>query len=223
MKYYENGNLYQYLDRHKGILPWRDIVDILWGIAGGLEEIHAEGKVHRNLHRGNLFIILIEDKKDARIGDIDLHGPCYNKSSNQIYGVLPYVVLEVLCGENHSTTSDIYSFGIIMNVLVTGKKPWYDRAHDISLAKDICDGKRLKIPEDTPKFYAVLMRQCWNNEPEKRPTASHLYKKFNCTNINLFDNEFSVSEDKRHITISQLPKTYMVYSSRNIFRNVLYK
>ena len=52
------------------------------------------------------------------------------------------------------------------------------------------------------------MRQFWNNEPEKRPTASHLYKKFNCTNINLFDNEFSVSEDKRHITISQLPKTY---------------
>src|SRR6266542_6762376 len=81
MKYYENGNLYQYLDRSNGILFWRDTIDMLWGIAGGLERIHAEGKVHRNLHGGNLFIVFIEDKKDARIGDVGLHGPCYNKSS----------------------------------------------------------------------------------------------------------------------------------------------
>ena len=44
MKYYENGNLYQYLDHCNGILSWRDMIDMLWGIAGGLERIHAEGK-----------------------------------------------------------------------------------------------------------------------------------------------------------------------------------
>ncbi|CAB4405084.1 unnamed protein product [Rhizophagus irregularis] len=44
MKYYENGNLYQYLDRSNGILSWRDMIDMLWGIAGGLERIHAEGE-----------------------------------------------------------------------------------------------------------------------------------------------------------------------------------
>ena len=209
MKYYENDNLYQYLDRHKGILPWRDIVDILWSIAGGLEEIHAEEKVHRNLHGGNL---LIKDEKistDARISDVGIHGPCHNlESSNQIYGVLPYIAPEVLRGENYSTASDIYSFGIIMNVLATRKRPWYSRAHDISLAKDICDGKRLKIPDDTSKFYAELLRQCCDNEPEKRPTASHLFKKFSWTNLNLHDNDYSVSEETRRKIISQLPKSY---------------
>jgi len=101
MKYYKNGNIYQYLDRSNGALPWRDIIDILWGIAGGLERIHAEGKVHKNLHGGNL---LIEDEKistDARISDVGLHGPCYveNKNSNQIYGVLPYIAPEDLRGK----------------------------------------------------------------------------------------------------------------------------
>src|SRR6266480_7640103 len=84
MKYYENGNLYQYLDRSNGILSWRDMIDMLWGIAGGLERIHAEDKAHKNLHGGNL---LIEDEKistDARIGDVGLYGLCENKS-NQIY------------------------------------------------------------------------------------------------------------------------------------------
>ncbi|EXX77319.1 hypothetical protein RirG_024860 [Rhizophagus irregularis DAOM 197198w] len=44
-----------------------------------------------------------------------------------------------------------------MNTLATGKRPWYNRAHDTNLARDICDGKRLEIPDDTPKFYAELM------------------------------------------------------------------
>ncbi|RIA82618.1 hypothetical protein C1645_835068 [Glomus cerebriforme] len=96
------------------------------GIAGGLERIHAEGKIHGNLHGGNL---LIEDEKvstDARIGE---------RYSKQIYGVLPYIAPEVLRGEDYT--------------------------------KDICNGKRLEIPEDTPKFYAELMQQCWDNDPDK--------------------------------------------------------
>ena len=203
-KYYENGNIYQYLDRNNGILSWINIIDILRGIAEGLEEIHAEGKVHKNLHGGNLLV----DKKfyiGTRIADVGLYGPCENKSSNQIYGVLPYIAPEVLRGESYSTASDIYSFGIIMNTLATGKKPWYNRAHDVSLAKDICNGERLENPEGTPKFYAELMRQCWDNESENRPNASYLNKKLgewiilicnNPTPSEILD-EYSVAEEKR--------------------------
>ncbi|GBC32669.1 uncharacterized protein OCT59_007015 [Rhizophagus irregularis] len=109
----------------------------------------------QNLHGGNL---LVEDEKvstDARIADVGLHGPCNNDINNgsiQRYGVLPYVAPEVLRGDNCNIASDIYSFGIVMNTLATGKRPWYNRAHDINLAKDICDGKRLEIPDDTPNF-----------------------------------------------------------------------
>ena len=112
MKYYENGNLYQYLEHSIGILSWSDIIDTFWGIAGDLERIHvAEDKAHGNLHGGNL---LVEDEKistDAQISDIGLHGPigpCYydeNQSLNQKYGVLPYIAPEVLRGENYSPAS----------------------------------------------------------------------------------------------------------------------
>ncbi|GBC05293.1 hypothetical protein RclHR1_06160004 [Rhizophagus clarus] len=217
MKYYENGNLYQYLDHCNGVLSWRDMIDILWGIAGGLERIHSEGKIHGNLHGGNL---LVEDEKvstDARISDVGLHGPCdsdINNSPIQRYGVLPYVAPEVLRGEHPSTASDIYSFGIIMNSLATGKRPWYNIAHDINLVKDICDGKRFDIPEDTPNFYAELMQQCWDNDPENRPTASYLNEKLGEWIILICDDpnpskiseENSIAEEKRWRKISQMSK-----------------
>ncbi|CAI2161780.1 19393_t:CDS:2 [Funneliformis geosporum] len=137
--------------------------------------------------------------------------------SNQIYGVLPYIAPEILRGESYSTASDIYSFGIIMNTLATGKRPWCDRAHDLSLAKDICDGKKLAIPDDTPIFYAELMSKCCDNNPNNRPTASYLNEKLGewitliCDDPNPSDisEESSIAEEKRWKRISQLPKKHI--------------
>ncbi|PKY38849.1 kinase-like protein [Rhizophagus irregularis] len=216
MKYYENGDLYQYLvDRSNGILCWRDMINMLWSITGGLERIHTEGKVHKNLHGGNLLIEDEEISTNARISDVGLYGPCYyeNNNSGQIYGVLPYIAPEVLRGEDYTPASDVYSFGIIMYTLAAGKRPWYDRAHDHYLAKSICDGERLKIPDDTPKFYAELMKQCCDSEPGNRPTVSYLYKKLNWINLirdnpNPFDDDYYISEKIRFKLASQLLKIY---------------
>ena len=85
-----------------------------------------------------------------------------------------------------------------MNTLATGKRPWYNRAHDVSLEEDICDGKIFEIPEDTPKFYAELMQQCWDNDPKKRPSASYLNEKLEEWIILICDdpNPSEISDEK---------------------------
>ncbi|CAG8780920.1 395_t:CDS:2 [Cetraspora pellucida] len=72
MRFYDNGNIYEFLDKVKGIITWRDIIDMLWGVASGLDKIHSEKRFHSNLHGGNL---LIEDETistDARIADVEV-------------------------------------------------------------------------------------------------------------------------------------------------------
>ncbi|CAB4392060.1 unnamed protein product [Rhizophagus irregularis] len=190
MKYSENGNLYQYLNRSKGILLWGDKIKMSQKITKGLEKVHIEGKTHRNLHGGNLLIEDEENSIDARIGDVGLYGPCYDHED-----------------ENS---------GIIMNTLATGERPWYNRAHDYNLAKDICNGLRPAIPDDTPKFYADLMQQCWSNEPENRPTASFIYERLSWYNLfcdyNYYDEK---NRYKMHPHLKIHPEAY--YTSRLLY------
>ncbi|CAJ0833246.1 3020_t:CDS:2 [Entrophospora sp. SA101] len=72
LKYYEDENIYKFLDESKGLLCWRDIVEILWLIASGLKCIHREKLCHGNLHCGNILIDNRDDLLDVRITDVDI-------------------------------------------------------------------------------------------------------------------------------------------------------
>ncbi|CAG8618040.1 4586_t:CDS:2 [Dentiscutata erythropus] len=50
----------------------------------------------------------------------------------------------------------------------------FHRAHDYSLARDICLGLRPPIISGTPKGYVAAMLRCWDAEPSKRPTIEEL-------------------------------------------------
>src|SRR2546427_1606248 len=63
---------------------------------------------------------------------------------------------------------------MIMWEHTTGKKPFHDRPHNYLLISDLLKGERPQITDDTPKFYAELMKRCWNHNPENRPTAEEI-------------------------------------------------
>ncbi|CAG8681588.1 12562_t:CDS:2, partial [Racocetra fulgida] len=139
-KFYEYGNLQEFLTKTMGCLCWRDIIDMLWGmVSGGLERIHDNGFYHGNLHCGNLLIEEHPESIHLKISDIGLHGPADGTGSG-FYGVLPYVAPEVLKGKGYTQESDIYSFGIIMWTLSSFVPPFCQYPHDLDLAKRICDG-----------------------------------------------------------------------------------
>jgi serine/threonine protein kinase len=64
-------------------------------------------------------------------------------SNNEIYGVVPYIAPEKFKGSSFSKESDVYSLGMIMWGLTTGRKPFADFEHDHILIYKILDGDNL--------------------------------------------------------------------------------
>ncbi|RHZ70101.1 hypothetical protein Glove_275g27 [Diversispora epigaea] len=113
--------------------------------------------------------------KFIRLGDLGLCRLANENSSSGAYGVLPYIAPEVLNKYQYSQASDIYSVGIIMWVISTGKRPFAHRAYNSELATDIFNGLRLKTNKGTPQCYIELMELCLNKDPSKRPSAEAIY------------------------------------------------
>ncbi|EXX68049.1 hypothetical protein RirG_108550 [Rhizophagus irregularis DAOM 197198w] len=177
MKYFENGNLYSYLEESMGILCWKDIIDMLWSISTSLNAIHKLGLVHGHLHGGNVLVESKANSIDAKIADTGLHGHVDKQiSSKQIYGVIPFVAPEIFGGNIPTKESDVYSFGMIMWMLSAGARPFCDRPHDSQLIQEICSGLRPSVISRTPPVFARLMLECLNSDPSDRPTAFQIYE-----------------------------------------------
>jgi serine/threonine protein kinase len=170
LDYYKNGNLRNYYlnNQHE---DYSKNLSTLLCIAIGLLSFHDAGFVHKDFHPGNILL----NNNGPIIGDLGLCQP-EHKEKKGVYGVLPYVAPEVLCGHQYTKAADIYSFGIVMNELLSEEIPYNDIPHDQNLTANICQGLRPKISEDTPKLLADLIMKCWDAKAKNRPTAKELYQ-----------------------------------------------
>src|SRR5690349_5955910 len=99
LEYANNGSLRNYLDESYNELSWSKMIDYLYDIALGLEHIHKNEIIHRDLHVGNMLCdTSVVDK--IFITDMGLCKPAdFNTSENmknKVYGVLPYIAPEIL-------------------------------------------------------------------------------------------------------------------------------
>src|ERR1051325_376015 len=166
---------------------------ILYGAAESLSILHECNLVHGDFHSGNL---LLSDDITVFISDFGLSKPADQPTkSKEIYGVLPYIAPEVLRGKPYTKAADIYSFGIIMWEMTSGIPAFNNVPHDFNLSLRICKGLRPKTIEGTDVEYAELMVRCWNNDPNKRPTAEELYEYY----FEEWEEKFPYSRERIHV------------------------
>ncbi|KAG9305877.1 hypothetical protein G9A89_016529 [Geosiphon pyriformis] len=185
MEFAEHGDMRKYLSTNFHSTSWSDKLRIVHQLVIGLDSIHSSGMVHRDLHSGN---ILQSNTYSVNIGDLGL---CQSVNNNEattrgkateekkgIFGVIPYIPPEVLRGEKFTTAGDIYSLGMLLWELATGKPPFHDRSHDHLLIMDILNGQRPEITFPLiPPSIAEIIIKCWDVNPENRPTAKEVDKK----------------------------------------------
>ncbi|EXX71116.1 uncharacterized protein OCT59_016967 [Rhizophagus irregularis] len=172
LQYFEGGNLRNILVKGSKL---KTKIDYLFQIIDGLSGIHDAGNIHKDFHSGN---ILHDNDDYLSISDLGMCQPVNDNERKGIYGVIPYMAPEVLRGYKYTKAADIYSFGIIMNELMSEEIPYNDIPHDHFLVVKICKGFRPTISEDTPKLIVDLIIKCWDAKAENRPTAKELRQTF---------------------------------------------
>jgi serine/threonine protein kinase len=179
LDYAKGGNFNYWSNNNYNNFDWSYKLTSLWNIIKGLKEIHQNQMFHRDFHTGNILLDVIYvnsiNDNSIYISDMGLCGEVGNTDKTSIYGVMPYVAPEVLRGKPYTQAADIYSFGMIMYFVATGRQPFADCAHEELLALRICNGIRPEINEqEIPKCYINLMKKCWDSNPDNRPNTDEL-------------------------------------------------
>ncbi|XP_041001997.1 putative leucine-rich repeat receptor-like serine/threonine-protein kinase At2g19230 [Juglans microcarpa x Juglans regia] len=125
-EYMANGNLQQHLSvTNPNVLTWNERLCIAVDAAHGLEYLHNGCKppiIHRDLKPSN---ILLNENMQAKIADFGLSRAFATESDSHVStcpaGTLGYVDLEIPTSRNFSKKSDVYSLGIILFELITGR------------------------------------------------------------------------------------------------------
>nr|XP_043635299.1 leucine-rich repeat receptor-like serine/threonine/tyrosine-protein kinase SOBIR1 [Erigeron canadensis] len=156
-EYMKNGSLQDILQQvqdGRRELDWLARYKIAIGVATGLEYLHMNHTpriVHRDLKPAN---VLLDDDMEARIADFGLAKSIpdaeTHMTSSNVAGTLGYIAPEYHQTMKFTDKCDIYSFGVVLGVLVVGRLPsddFFQHTSEVSLVKWM----RKVMTSDDPK------------------------------------------------------------------------
>ncbi|KAL0464833.1 UNVERIFIED_CONTAM: putative serine/threonine-protein kinase [Sesamum latifolium] len=207
-EYIDNGNLDQWLHGDVGEvspLTWEIRMNIIIGTAKGLAYLHEglEPKVvHRDIKSSN---ILLDRNWHPKLSDFGLAKLLNSERSyvtTRVMGTFGYVAPEYACTGMLNEKSDIYSFGILIMEIITGRAPvdysrppgevnlidWLKMMVGNRKSEEVVDAKLAERPASKVLKRVILVAlRCVDPDAQKRPKMGHI--------IHMLESEDLLSRD----------------------------
>ncbi|KAK4775337.1 hypothetical protein SAY86_010272 [Trapa natans] len=150
-EFMSGGSVYDYLHKHKGVFKLPSLLRVAIDVSKGMNYLHQNNIIHRDLKAANLLMDENE-KEDSFCPPIT---------------AVPF--LKVIEHKPYDHKADVFSFGIVLWELLTGRLP-YEHLTPLQAAVGVVQKEiRPPIPKDTNPKVAALLARCWQQDPTLRP------------------------------------------------------
>jgi len=167
-----------------------EAVDIMLQVAEGMNYLHQNRVVHRDLKSMNILVKYNEHDRHvyAKVADFGLSKikelSCTYSYLTMDLGTARWMAPELIgdseghnVGPSLSSESlkyhfrvDVFSFGMVCYEILTGRVPFFKYLELTDLRKRIKDGERPDMPEQCPKQLSNLVQACYDHDPKARPS-----------------------------------------------------
>ena len=131
MELIDGITLKQYMEK-KGVLNWKETLHFAMQIAKALEHAHSRGIVHRDIKPHNVMVLKNGSVKVTDFGIARIMSKS-NTLTKEALGSVHYISPEQAKGGRVDNRSDIYSLGVVMYEMMTGRPP-YDGESPVAVA-----------------------------------------------------------------------------------------
>ena len=180
-----------------GQLPFDELLDIAIQVSDGLRAAHEQGIIHRDIKPANVFLTsdgrckildfglvkLVEDAEEEETGTETPEAPASSASATHLtragiaIGTAGYMSPEQILGENLDTRTDLFSFGLVLYEMATGRRAFTGETaaivHEAIVHQTPAPACELN-PEISPDLQAIIDKALEKDRERRFRTAADL-------------------------------------------------
>lgn len=161
------GSIYDFLHKQRGVFKIRTLLKVALDVSKGMNYLHQNNIIHRDLKTANLLMDENEVVKVADFGVARVQAQSGVMTAET--GTYRWMAPEVIEHKPYDHKADVFSFGIALWELLTGELP-YSYLTPLQAAVGVVQkGLRPTIPKHTHPKLVDLLERCWRHDPTQRP------------------------------------------------------